>query len=78
VLDRTSYAPKEGIGAAAIEFVPTEGRPTNAWGYSLPWSTCPAKLLGSHWEGMRVPEIRLLRSESPRPVATPAVVTEDR
>src|SRR5205823_1914953 len=62
VLERRSYDPAAGHGASAIRWTPLEGEPVNVWAYAIPWSTCPNKMVPSHWVGMRMPEISLVRS----------------
>jgi hypothetical protein len=78
VLERRSYGTKPGIGSANARFEPLTEEPSNVWAYRIPWSTFPAKLVRSAWEGLVVPELRLVRSSAPTPRARPAVLTAER
>jgi hypothetical protein len=77
VLDRRSYEPGAGIGAANIRFDPLARTPVNVWGYAIPWSKCPGRFLRSDWAETRVPRIEL-RGSRPRASDESPVTTEPR
>ena len=78
VLDHRDYGADSGLRPGDGKFEPLEGEPTNVWGYAIAWSSCPARFVRSNWEGLAVPEIRLLRRIEPERSTRPAALTDDR
>ena len=78
VLDRRDYGTDAGLPEGSGRFEPLEREPINVWGYTIPWSTCPGRFVRSNWEGLRVPEIKLIRTQVPEPVRAAPVLTDDR
>lgn len=74
VLLRRDYGEDAGLAEGDAKFVPLEEEPVTVWEYSIPWSAYPGKVSRSTWDGMRVPELVLVRRFR-APLAVPAPVT---
>jgi hypothetical protein len=78
VLDHRDYGTDAGLRPGDGKFDPLEGEPVNVWGYTIAWSACPARFVRSNWEGLAVPEIRLVKRIEAARSTRPAALTDDR